>query len=592
MVNVTSAPRLGSVRNEMSLGMARNLNPQRLANLLRAAEQDDPDAYLSLAEEMEERDPHYLGVLGTRKRQVSQLPMTLAAAGKEEIDQIIAKDIQENIVDKGILDAAAFDALDAIGKGFSLHEIVWDTHTQQGKWLIECLEYVNPRFVRHDRETQRKPMLMDHVGRRHPLPQYKFAYLETKAKSGLVMRSGLARAVAWAYMFKNFALKDWVQFCEVYGIPWRIGRYDSSATEDDKDALLRAVCSLASDAAAIAPKTMDIEITESGATTASSGLFKDLLTYIDDQVSKLVLGQTRTMESTGGGINNGDAGTQVREDIERADAKTLELCFNRDVIRVYVLLNYGSQAKVPYLTIGRPEQKNVQLMIDAADKLAGRMPIRVADIREAVGFAEPQDNDELIGPPPSASPFGLPPALSLPPPGGPAPATPPPTDTPLNGAQITAVLEVTTKLIAREIPPDVAVALIAAVGIAEDRAREMVTKAMAQPKLEPTPPPVPDQKPALAAARVRAELLAQELAGGADAIALAAQQQATSAPQVLKPLVDQVLKLASLSQDEHEFRRRLAAYNPDAELNDLADRLAILTFQSLAGGIVGDRLRE
>jgi hypothetical protein len=344
---------------------------------------------------------------------------------------------------------------------------------------------------------------------------------------------------------------------------------------------------LASDAAGIKDKNMDIEIKESSATTANSGIFKDLAGYFDDQVSKLVLGQTRTMESTGGGINNGDAGTQVREDIERADAKALELCFNRDVIRVYVLLNYGPQVKAPYLTIGRPEQKNAQLMVDAAQKLGGQMKIRVSDIREAVGFSEPQENDELISAPPTASPFGF-----FPPDAGELPGMPAPAasgDVSLNGAQITAVLEVTQKLIAREIPPDVAVALIAAVGIAEDRAREMVNKAMQQP--QPAAPPS-DVRPALAAARVRAELLAQELEGGADAIAIAARQQAMEAPDVLMPVVDQVLKLAALSQDETEFRRRLAAFRPDAALTPLSDNLARLTFQSLAGGIVGDTLRH
>ncbi|MFR3751469.1 MAG: DUF935 family protein [Enterocloster sp.] len=36
------------------------------------------------------------------------------------------------------------------------------------------------------------------------------------------------------YLFKNYDLKDWVSFCEVYGMPLRLGTYDATASEKDK----------------------------------------------------------------------------------------------------------------------------------------------------------------------------------------------------------------------------------------------------------------------------------------------------------------------------------------------------------------------
>ena len=44
------------------------------------------------------------------------------------------------------------------------------------------------------------------------------------------------RVVAWMYLFKNYDLKDWVSFCEVYGMPLRLGTYDATASEKDKAA--------------------------------------------------------------------------------------------------------------------------------------------------------------------------------------------------------------------------------------------------------------------------------------------------------------------------------------------------------------------
>ena len=37
------------------------------------------------------------------------------------------------------------------------------------------------------------------------------------------------------YLFKNYDLKDWVSFAEVYGLPLRLGKYAPGASEADKE---------------------------------------------------------------------------------------------------------------------------------------------------------------------------------------------------------------------------------------------------------------------------------------------------------------------------------------------------------------------
>src|SRR3546814_12737192 len=92
-----------------------------------------------------------------------------------------------------------------------------------------------------------------------PLTALKFIIHTHKAKSGLPIRGGLARVAAWAWMFKNFTLKDWVVFCETFGQPLRVGRYGPEASQKDRDVLFAAVANIASDCAAIIPKGMEIE---------------------------------------------------------------------------------------------------------------------------------------------------------------------------------------------------------------------------------------------------------------------------------------------------------------------------------------------
>jgi phage gp29-like protein len=140
-----------------------------------------------------------------------------------------------------------FDILDAIGKGISFAEIVWDT--SEGAWRPAKLEWRDPRWFRFAREDGVTPMLRTNEGDR-PLPAFKFIRAVMKAKSGLPVRSGIARVATWSWLFKAYTQRDWAIFTQNYGQPIRVGKYPAGATEKDKDTLFRAVANIAGDCAA------------------------------------------------------------------------------------------------------------------------------------------------------------------------------------------------------------------------------------------------------------------------------------------------------------------------------------------------------
>src|SRR5262249_21738701 len=157
-------------------------------------------------------DLHYRSVLGTRKFAVTQLKITVEPASDSADDQANAQ-LVEDWLKRDELEEELLDVQDAVGKGFSLTEIVWETSASQ--WMPKCLEWRAPRWFIHDRITGAEPLLRADAGGFAQLPLYKFIYHRSKSKSGLAIRGGLARPVAWAWMFKNFSLKDWVAFAEV-----------------------------------------------------------------------------------------------------------------------------------------------------------------------------------------------------------------------------------------------------------------------------------------------------------------------------------------------------------------------------------------
>src|SRR5207253_4210864 len=97
------------------------LTPDRLDAILRQANQGDLDSFLVLAEEMEERDPHYGSVLQTRKLAVLGLERKLTWAPGDEDDPRAAEILQacQGLMADAEMDELIFHLLDAIAKGFA-----------------------------------------------------------------------------------------------------------------------------------------------------------------------------------------------------------------------------------------------------------------------------------------------------------------------------------------------------------------------------------------------------------------------------------------------------------------------------------------
>lgn len=392
-----AAPTITGVRSPLTGYPGDGLNPERLATILREADAGDPLRYLELAETVEERDLHYAGVLGTRKRAVSQLEITVDAASDAARDVAMAEMVRDWL-DRDELADELFQILDAVGKGYSFTEIIWDTSS--GQWMPARLEWRDPRWFRPARHDLTTPLLIGENGEELPLPGGKFIGAVIRAKSGLPVRSGLARIVAWAWMFKAYTNRDWAIFTQNHGQPIRIGKYGPGATKEDRATLYRAVANIAGDCAAIVPDGMLIEFIESKSIGASSDLYEKRADWLDRQVSKAVLGQTATTDAEVGGLGSGKEHRQVQEDIERADARALSAILNRDLVRVWIDLEYGPQKKYPRIKIGRAEETDVKMVVDAVARLVPLgLRVQASEMNDMLGLSDPDAGAVLLGKP-------------------------------------------------------------------------------------------------------------------------------------------------------------------------------------------------
>lgn len=380
--------------------VAAGLTPGRLASLLQRAADGDAHDYLTLAEEMEERDWHYASELGKRKLAVMGLDRTVKPASDDPRDIEIAQAVRTEIVEDEAFEDLMAGSLDALGKGYAVVEIGWSTGK---RWVPNQYAWRDPRWFQWDRETGHTLRMLDAADMANgvELRPFKFAIHKPQLKMGLPVKGGLARLVAWAFLFKFYGVKDWATFAESYGQPLRLGKYDASATPKDVDILFQAVSMIGTDCAAVIPKAMEIEFESvAGGTGSGADLYERLATFFDKQVSRAVVGQDGTSSmQKGGGYAQAKVLDGVRGDLCESDAKALARTIRRDVFEAYVRFNYGPDAKVPGLVLATPEAEDLKALSEALAPMIDRgLRVKSSQLLEKFGLETPEGDDDVLAP--------------------------------------------------------------------------------------------------------------------------------------------------------------------------------------------------
>ncbi len=397
---------VGSIWDRWSSYPSHGLTPQRLTAILREADDGDVTRQAELFAEMEEKDTHLASVLQTRRSAVVGLPRRVLPYSDAKEDQEAAALVEE-VLEQLDLDDVLQDLMDAVGKGFSVAEIIWESGARAAP---RAIEWVDPRkFVWRGNELR---LLTDGaLTDGEALGANKWIIHRHKARSGAAARAGMLRVCSWMFLFKNWAIKDWMGFLEIFGIPLRVGKYDPSATAKDKEDLFRTLVSIASDAAGMIPSNAEIEFVEAGKASGRSGdVFERLVAFAERSMSKAVLGQTLTTDTTGGTgtYAAGEVHNEVRHDLRNSDAKALAKTVGRDLIRPIVGFNLGwdRTARLPYLEFDTAEPEDLASLSNTYAVLREKvgLPIGRAHVYERFGIPAPEKNEELVDGPASAQP--------------------------------------------------------------------------------------------------------------------------------------------------------------------------------------------
>jgi phage gp29-like protein len=394
------------------------LKPATLAAIFKAADQGDVYQQAMLFEEMEEKDTHLSAELLKRKNAVNSLDFDILPydeGAQQNLYRRKSKPKSDQVVDfcKEVIfglesfEDALFDLLDAIGKGFAICEIVWGTDGRRN--IVEGLNWVHQKRLTFVDDMVPKLITQENL-MGEVIPPFKAVYHRHKARSGYDTRAGMTRVCAWMYLFKNYAIKDWVAFMDVFGMPLRLGKYEPGASTADKDALIAAVRSLGSDAAGIISKSTEIEFVEAQ-TRSGENPFSALGDFCNREMSKAIIGATLTTDvGTSGSRALGSVHNDVRLDIVKSDCWSLANALRNQLLRPLVGYNFGWETPVPWFRFFLQEPEDQKTVSEVYLNLAkAGQPISVEHISDRFGIPLPEAGETLLSTPSTGGAGSTPP---------------------------------------------------------------------------------------------------------------------------------------------------------------------------------------
>jgi phage gp29-like protein len=372
------------------------LTPIRLAAILKEADGGDVSRQAQLFEEMEEKDTHLMSILSKRKSALTGLEFSILPFSKDKKDQEIAEFVGDVIHGLPDFEDNLKDLCDAIGKGSSALHMRWGYQKSKSRHVVEYLKWIKPeRFIWRNEAPRllTKENFTDGIA----LDPFQYLFHVHKTKSGSPARQGVLRICSYMYLFKNFDIKHWVQFSEIYGMPLRLGKYDSNATPDDKAMLKKAVQFLGSDGAGVISKATEIEFI-STINGASGDLYEKLARFCNVEMSKAVLGQNMTTESPEKGARSlGDVHKLVEDAINRDDGTQIAKTVRAGLIRPLVGFNYGWDVNLPWFMFEHPNHEDLNAEADRYEKhLDAGVEIPQAHYYEKFQIPIPKEGEPVL----------------------------------------------------------------------------------------------------------------------------------------------------------------------------------------------------
>lgn len=154
---------------------------------------------------------------------------------------------------------------------------------------------------------------------------------KTVIEVGEVEDLGLLYKVAPYVLLKKGDISDWATYCEVFGSPLRVGKYDPNMPGNET-AVANALKNMGNNAWAALPQGSEFEyVTAQGSSGSGNDVYEKFADYCNSEISKCLNGQTMTAEN-GSSLSQAKVHKEILDDINMSDRRFVEKILNERFI--------------------------------------------------------------------------------------------------------------------------------------------------------------------------------------------------------------------------------------------------------------------
>ena len=328
----------------------------------------NPDPLLKKLGKQEEayeellNDPHLYGII--QSRFAGTLGQTWEIYQEEASNELFEFTVE--LFDKIDINNLQGQILDAVLYGYNPIEIIWgyDGFYKPKTFLAK------PRsWFKFDFENKLMYRDATNIWEYKLAPEYKFLISQHQATYINPYGVPLLAKVYWNVMFIKDGKKFWIVFTEKYGMPWVLGKYDTTLKEKDdseietlENEFLAVLEKMAKDGILVYPSGTDVTV-QQGGTTASVDIYERLIDSCHKENATLILGHPGAAISTPGELGNASTASQVRQDIIKSDMMLCSQAMN-ELIQWICKLNFN---EVNYPSFLYVEKTSVDLQLAQRD---------------------------------------------------------------------------------------------------------------------------------------------------------------------------------------------------------------------------------
>lgn len=281
--------------------------------------------------------------------------------------------------------------------GFALAEQVWEARELKGRtYWVQRLKVWHPLYIYFD-NTRRQYVAIAQDG---------IIYIEPGDPKWLLItpwgyRSwirGAVRSCSIPWVVRQYALRDWGRFSEKHGLPLLVAKVPAQSSAEDKARFYGSIKNLGAETGIQIPTqggkdaaAFDVQLLEAKDTSWEA--FPGLIQACDQSITLAIRGTNLTTQVDGGSYAAAQTHADEDSDLAISDRKKLATALRAQLIKPFVLYNFGKASLVPGLTFVSPESDpaaEAKVLLDVANAVSifrnAQVPLNVEELAQKFGI--------------------------------------------------------------------------------------------------------------------------------------------------------------------------------------------------------------